>query len=178
MKLVICDDNLKDLNELESLLIKYENHQSEICFEIERFSDSSTLLHKSQHNEAADIYILDVIMSQITGIDLENEIRKNNALSTIIYVTTSDVFAMDAYNIHTLRYLLKPIKENNFNEALDHTLSHMNARSDSVYAVKTKNRAGIYPIFPNRIYRKYFPETEHLFDKRGNSNKHLYSEIL
>lgn len=149
MKLVICDDNLKDLNELESLLIKYENHRSDICFEIEKFSDSSTLLHKLQHNEAADIYILDIIMSQTTGIDLGNEIRKTNALSTIIYVTTSDVFAMDAYNIHALRYLLKPIKENNFNEALDYTLSHMNAKSDSVYVVKTKT--GLESILYSQI---------------------------
>ena len=138
MKLVICDDNLKDLNELERLLIKYGNHRPDICFEIEKFSDSSTLLHKLQHNETADIYILDIIMAQITGIDLGYEIRKNNALSIIIYVTTSDVFAMDAYNIHALRYLLKPIKEKNFFEALDYTLFHLNARNDSVYVVKTK----------------------------------------
>lgn len=149
MKLVICDDNLKDLNELESLLIKYGNHRSDICFEIEKFSDASTLLHKLQHSEAADIYILDIIMSQITGIDLGNEIRKNNALSIIIYVTTSDVFAMDAYNIHALRYLLKPIEENIFFEALDYTLSHMAARSDSVYVVKTK--AGLKSILYSQI---------------------------
>ena len=138
MKLVICDDNQKDLDELENLLIKYGNHRSDICFEIEKFSDASTLLHKLQHHETADIYILDIIMSQITGIDLGNEIRKNDALSIIIYVTASDVFAMDAYNIHALRYLLKPVEENAFFEALDYTLSHMDARRDSVYVVKTK----------------------------------------
>ncbi len=149
MRFVICDDNLKDLNELESLLIKYGNHRSDICFEIKKFSDASALLQKLQYNETADIYILDIIMSQITGIDLGNEIRKNNALSIIIYVTASDAFAMDAYNIHALRYLLKPIKENNLFEALDYTLSHIDVRNDSVYVVKTK--AGLESILYSQI---------------------------
>lgn len=149
MKLVICDDNLKDLNELEGLLIKYGNHRSDICLELEKFSDVSTLLQKLQHNETADIYILDIIMSQITGIDLGYEIRKNNALSIIIYISTSDAFAMDAYNIHALRYLLKPIKENNLFEALDYTLSHIDARNDSVYVVKTN--AGLESILYSQI---------------------------
>ena len=88
-------------------------------------------------------------MSQITGIDLGYEIRKNNALSIIIYISTSDAFAMDAYNIHALRYLLKPIKENNLFEALDYTLSHIDARNDSVYVVKTN--AGLESILYSQI---------------------------
>lgn len=144
MKLVICDDDPKDLHELESLLVKYSDRRPSVCFDIEMFSDASALLHKLQHKDTADIYILDIIMSQLTGIDLGNEIRKNNSQSIIIYVTTSEVFAMDAYNIHALRYLLKPIKEEKFFEALDYTLFRMDTKKECIFLVKTK--AGLESI--------------------------------
>ena len=109
MQLVICDDNLKDLTELENLLQKYSGRCQEIRFEVGRFSDPSLLLHNIQTGQLADIYPLDILMSKMTGIDLGNEIRKSNRKSVIIYVTSSDGFAIDAYGLHAARYLLKPV---------------------------------------------------------------------
>ncbi len=145
MQLVICDDDKKDLMELERLLLKYNAGCPNIPFEIEKFTDASLLLHKIQQKITADIYILDIIMSRITGIDLGSEIRKNNSKSIIIYATASDDFALDAYDIHAVRYLLKPIKENNFFEALDYALSQIDVKKEPVYLVKTKDGLASVP---------------------------------
>lgn len=77
-------------------------------------------------------------MSKITGIDLGAQIRKTNTKSIIIYVTTSDGFALDAYDIHAIRYLLKPVLKSSFFEAIDSALSYLNIKEESVYLVKTK----------------------------------------
>lgn len=138
MQLVICDDDPKDLKELERLLLKYKSFRSDARFKIEKYSDTSALLNKIEKKETADLYILDIIMSQMTGIDLGNEIRKINNKSILIYVTASDGFALDAYNVHAIRYLLKPIEENKLFEALDYALLHINDDKNSVYLVKTK----------------------------------------
>ena len=137
MRLVICDDEPRDLDELERLLLNYGSCRFGVRFEIEKFSDASALLHKIQKNEIAEIYILDIVMSRMTGIDLGSQIRKNNSRSALIYVTASDDFAMDAYNVHAIRYLLKPVAENKLFEALDYALSRMESRKDA-YPVKIK----------------------------------------
>ncbi len=139
MKLVICDDNFDDLANLEQLLQRYRLRCPGIRFETECFSDAALLLQKIQTEAPADIYILDIILSGLNGIDLGNEILRNSGKSIIIYVTSSDSFALDAYDIHAVRYLLKPVAESRLFEALDYALSHLDSGRQSLYLVKTRN---------------------------------------
>lgn len=149
MKFVICDDNTECLSELEKLLLKYSARCKDIPFQIEKFSDASLLLHNIQENKPADIYILDIVMSNITGIDLGREIRKKSDKSIIIYITTSESFALDAYDILAIRYLLKPVTEERFFEALAYALSQMEPNRQRTFLVKTKN--GLESIPYNEI---------------------------
>ena len=43
MRIVICDDTLKDLIKLEKLLLKYSSYYSDMNFEIEKYSDAALL---------------------------------------------------------------------------------------------------------------------------------------
>ena len=138
MRIVICDDNIKDLIELEKLVLKYSACYPDRQFEVEKFSEGEVLQQEFQNKGQADIYILDIVMSGISGIDLGNQIRKNNQKSIIIYVTTSDDFALDAYDIHAIRYLLKPVKEEDFFEAMDYALTNIYVSEGAAFMVKTK----------------------------------------
>ncbi len=139
MRLVICDDNVQDLAKLEGLLQRYCARRPGVYLEIERFTEASLLLHKIQEEKPADLYLLDIVMSKITGIDLGNEIRKKSSRSMIIYVTASDGFALEAYDVHAVRYLLKPVDEGRLFEALEYALTHLDTPREPAYVVKTKN---------------------------------------
>ncbi len=139
MKIVVCDDNTKDLVQLENLLLNYDKNYLDSRFEIEKYSDAALLSKKIKTNDLADIYILDIIMSKISGIDLGDEIRKRDTRPAIIYVTTSDEFALDAYDIHAVRYLLKPLDKETFFEALDYALSSQDGKKGAPFLIKTKN---------------------------------------
>lgn len=139
MKIAICDDSMKDLITLEGMLETYKKLNPNAAFQVEKFSDSSALYEKIQKKELADIYILDILMSQTSGIDLGNEIRKVSNENAIIYITSSDDFAMDAFHIHAVRYLLKPVQEMQFFEALDYAFSYTELKKGPLYPIKTKN---------------------------------------
>ncbi len=149
MQLVICDDNVQNLMELETLLLKYSARFPDVSFDMEKFSDASVLLHKIQEEKLADLYILDIVMSRITGIDLGREIRKRSEKSIIIYITASDSFALDAYDILAIRYLLKPVKEDRFFEAMDYALSHIDSKKEPLFPVKTKT--GLVSVLRQQI---------------------------
>lgn len=138
MKIVICDDNMEDLLHIEKLLQKYADCLPEIDFNIEKYSDSSKLYNRIQQKELADIYLLDMVMSHKTGIDIATQLRKTGSDSVVICITSSDDFALDAYQVHAARYLLKPVREPDFFEALDYALSHMETKKGPVYLVKTR----------------------------------------
>lgn len=139
MKITICDDSIKDLLKIEKLLLKYQSLHPNKDFELEKFSDPSRVYQKILEGKLTDIYILDMLMPRRTGIDLGKQIRMSSHESVIIYITASDDYALDAYEVHAVRYLLKPIDEYKLYEALDYALSYTKVKSESMYLIKTQN---------------------------------------
>ena len=138
MKITICDDSIKDLLHTEKLLLKYKSLHPDKDFELEKFSDPSRLYQRISAGKLTDIYILDMLMPRRTGIDIGNLIRTSGCESVIIYITSSEDYALDAYGVHAVRYLLKPIDENRLFEALDYSFSYAKLRVDSLCLIKTK----------------------------------------
>lgn len=147
MKVVICDDCMEDLKTVEDLLAEYERAFPGEKFVAEKFSDASVLYQKISQNELADIYILDMIMPEKNGIDIGSLLEKAGK-SVVIYITSSDDFALEAYGVHAVRYLVKPVREEIFFEAMDYAVSYMKALRNNPcgdapyreprYPVKTK----------------------------------------
>lgn len=149
MRIVICDDNVIDLDIIEELLRQYmETREITGCY-VEKFSDPSVLSQKMEDGEVADIYLLDMIMSEKTGIDIGRQLRDMGCENAIIYITASMDYALDAFHVHAVRYLLKPLNQNDLSEALDYVLAHMSVKSDPLYLIKTKD--GIIHVPYSRI---------------------------
>lgn len=149
MKITVCDDSIKDLLDIEKLLIKYRNRYPDKAFELEKYSDPSRLYHRITEGKLTDIYILDMLMPRRTGLDLGRQIRATGNDNVIIYITSSEDYALDAYEVRAVRYLLKPVDEGRFFEALDYALSYTNAKAEPTYMIKTKN--GLLPMAYSKI---------------------------
>lgn len=104
-----------------------------------KYTDALLLYREIKEKESADIYILDLLMDGKTGIDLGLEMRRSGGKSEIIYITSSDDFALDAYGVHAGRYLLKPVKKVDFFEALDHAISCVGVEEEALFLVKTRD---------------------------------------
>lgn len=138
MKIVVCDDCVEDLQYIEGLLQKYTKSASSAGFVVDKYIDAATLYDRIQEGERAESYILDMIMAERTGIDIGSLIRKAGGDSVIIYITSSDDYALEAYGVHAVRYLLKPVSEESFFEAMDSALSSLKGRRRLMFIVKTK----------------------------------------
>lgn len=139
MKIAICDDSIEDLLAIEKLLLNYKEQYPGRGFEVEKFSDSSLLSRRIAEGKMADIYILDMLMTGQTGIELGNQIRKSGCENVIIYITSSDDFALDAYGVRAVRYLLKPVGREQLFEALDYALFYTQIKKEPLFLVKTKD---------------------------------------
>ncbi|WP_353152663.1 LytTR family DNA-binding domain-containing protein [Herminiimonas fonticola] len=60
---------------------------------------------------APDIVLLDVQMPGMTGIEMAAHLAQNEAAApAIIFVTAYDEYALQAFEVHALDYLLKPVR--------------------------------------------------------------------
>jgi two-component system LytT family response regulator len=66
-----------------------------------------------------DLVFLDIQMPELTGFDVLGRLDKSR-LPMIIFVTAFDQYALKAFEIHALDYLLKPFTDMRFFEALNH----------------------------------------------------------
>jgi two-component system, LytTR family, response regulator len=66
-----------------------------------------------------DLAFLDIQMPGLSGLDVAETWRSEGRLPVIVFVTAFDTFAVDAFRLHALDYLTKPIDAVRFSESLE-----------------------------------------------------------
>lgn len=59
-----------------------------------------------------DLIVLDIFMSDMTGVDLARTIRETDETVKLAFCTSSNEFASESYEVNAQYYLHKPITEN------------------------------------------------------------------
>ncbi|MQA31097.1 MAG: response regulator [Luteitalea sp.] len=76
---------------------------------------------------APDLLFLDIQIPEIDGIDLARTIQSSGA-PAVVFVTAYDEYAVRAFEVHALDYLLKPFSAELFRSALGHAREHVTKR--------------------------------------------------
>ena len=74
-----------------------------------------------------DLLFLDIQMPGMDGFDVLSHIELER-IPAIIFVTAYDAYALKAFDVHALDYLLKPFTDERFREALARAKSHVELR--------------------------------------------------
>ena len=114
----ICDDEKSSAAEAAELLERYRKAHEGLEFRVDIFYNSLDFLGAIE-KKLYDIYFLDIYIDKINGIELAENIRKNNEEAQIIFMTSSNAFYKEAFRINAVHYLEKPILEEDFFEAMD-----------------------------------------------------------
>jgi two-component system, LytTR family, response regulator len=72
-----------------------------------------------------DVVFLDIEMPGTTGLEVAHEIQ-NNSKPHLIFVTAHEQYAIDAFKVHALDYLVKPICEERIYEVLQRVMDQTN----------------------------------------------------
>lgn len=75
---------------------------------------------------APDLVFLDVQMPDLNGFEVLEQLSPGE-LPFVIFLTAHDRYAVDAFKVHALDYLLKPIDERRFVDSLERARGQMNA---------------------------------------------------
>ena len=70
-----------------------------------------------------DLVFLDIQMPGMNGFDVIEHLQSDN-MPMIVFVTAFDEFAVDAFKVHAVDYVLKPIDEQRLEEAVNRALAH------------------------------------------------------
>jgi two-component system LytT family response regulator len=74
-----------------------------------------------------DLLFLDIQMPEVDGLDLARTIQSSGT-PAVVFVTAYDEYALRAFEVHALDYLLKPFSAERFRSALGHAREHVSRR--------------------------------------------------
>ena len=110
LRVLIVDDELLARQRLEDLLAK----KNEV--ELIGMAVNGPQAVEAIRSQAPDLVFLDVQMPGLTGIDVVREIGPER-MPAVIFVTAYDHYALKAFEVAALDYLLKPFEDERFEQA-------------------------------------------------------------
>lgn len=182
LKIAVCDDEQVWLEHTASMLQEYYRGRCETPAKIHIFASVYDLLESVDDNAGFDLYILDVVMPELSGIQLGARLRKLDERGLIVYLTTSKDFALDAYEVEPLHYLIKPVEKEKLFAVLDKATAILTARRNKAISVKSKD--GIQQIlFDDILYVEFAERSCHYYLKDGsvvvaNQLRASFTEIM
>jgi two-component system LytT family response regulator len=79
--------------------------------------------------EAPDLVFLDVLLPDLDGLQVARSL--NGEVGELIFVTDRDEYALRAFEVHALDYLLKPVNRDRLHAAVAYARSVLRGRRDS-----------------------------------------------
>lgn len=137
LRIAVCDDLPDQLEAMATYIndfIELNAHDAEVC----QFEHPDELLTACER-ERFHIYILDIVMPMINGIEVGKEIRRLDREGQIIYATTEPSFALEAFSSNPIDYLLKPVDKERLFQTLELAISKVKTGEENIIAIKTKD---------------------------------------
>lgn len=143
--IAFCDDDMETLTHLRSLADKYCARRGR-ALDCAAFQSPLELLAAAEQGVRFDVLFLDILMPGQNGMDAAAELRALNADTKIIFLTTSDEYAVRSYSVGAYFYQLKPIEEDAFFRLMDSVLDQCDKEDGSSLILQSKDGVRRVPL--------------------------------
>lgn len=134
-KLIIADDETPARNRLRDLL----SDISEVQILAEAKNGREVIQLVNAH--LPDVILLDIRMPQMDGIETAQHLQKLDKPPAVIFTTAYDNYALQAFELSAIDYLLKPIR-----------LERLKTAINKARALQPKQLEAIAPLSPKRSH--------------------------
>jgi len=149
IKVIIIDDERLAREEVKRALKNYEDFV--LIGEAENADDAKVLIEK----EMPDLIFLDIQMPEKSGFDL---LELLDYVPAVLFITAYDQYAIQAFEVNALDYLMKPIREERFAKAIQKIRDTIQLKS-SLNDTEAKDRK----IFIKDGEKRFFIQLDEIY---------------
>lgn len=147
IKVIIVDDEQPAIEELNYILSKYDEIDV-----VGKYNDPIQALESIKSCQP-DVVFLDISMPEMDGFMLAQQIINMNLNINIIFATAYNEYAVKAFEINAIDYILKPLDD----ERLKITVSKIKDRVDYDFKQNNKNIEKVIESPINKLKTKKIP---------------------
>lgn len=169
MNIVICDDQINEIENIKQIVSEYAKAHPELLIKITCFLNPLDMLDYINRNGVPDIALLDICMPGVLGTEVAKELQSKGEDNTdIIFLTTSSDFAVEAFALHVNDYLTKPFTKERLSDTLDRIIEKRNKRLYvPVVCGREIHRVDLYQV----LYMESRNHTIEIYLKSGKNIK-------
>lgn len=130
MRIAICDDE-RTLTETAAALAERWSRDRGVPCAVRTFSSGRQLLFETAGSYPFDLLLLDIDLGEegLSGLDVARRVRETDRNTAIAFLTSHPEHVFAGYEVSALRYLMKPVAEDNLFPLLDLVLSRLGRAS-------------------------------------------------
>ena len=163
MRILICDDEIKNVNTLQTYVEEYMINHS-VAFEIETATNPANVV---KSDAVYDLVFLDIEMPELDGFKLARELKERNSKVVIFFVTAFDEYQDDAMDLQVFRFFEKPFDVKRLYSSLDKAMEYIDGAYVDVFIYNNKEHQRI--LVDDIIYIKRENRKTYIFTKDGES---------
>lgn len=145
---VICDDQAEILRDVAQKLndLNLEEIGGIMCFQHADFMIGEL----EERRFEAGVFIIDMKLAEMSGIDLGEKILRLHPNSQIIFMSGYDDYFEDAYEIEHCFFLKKPVAEEKLEKAVRRAIKNLGTKKENFFYAE--NKSGQYVIDCSEIF--------------------------
>lgn len=148
--IAICDDDITFCKKMSALIQNYLVDKHLIAKQ-HLYTNGKFLIEDVKNNMYFDIFILDIEMPNITGIDIARKIREHLNETIIIFVTSHLQYTITSFELEIFRYIPKESLNSLLPIALHAAFTKLNCQEGKYYSIINSRRA-VKIFFKDIIY--------------------------
>lgn len=149
IQVIIVDDERLSREELKRALKEYDDFV--LIGEAENADEAKDLIE----TKMPDLIFLDIQMPEKSGFDL---LESLDNVPAVLFTTAYNQYAVQAFEVNALDYLMKPIREERFAKAIEKIRNTINLKS-SLNSFETKDRK----IFIKDGEKRFFIQLDEIY---------------
>lgn len=123
-RIAICDDE-ETFRNLMRDQVEVILQEKGVEFSIDLFPSGKALLsYLGEQAMSFDLIFLDIVMEDLIGIEVAKKIREQSKRVSLVFVTSTDQFVFDGYEVQAMQYLLKPMNHIKLHKILQDDLKN------------------------------------------------------
>lgn len=135
VKVAICEDEEVQRDYLRALVAEWAQSSGIPC-EADGYVSAEQLIYSLDGSFPHQIYILDIQMGKMNGMELARKIRSEDSQATILFLTGLKDYALEGYEVGAVRYLIKPVKKEELFGILDEAVKREKETSTACFLLE------------------------------------------
>lgn len=173
LSIAIVEDEKVYADHLSGMIESWSKNK-DVPIKINFFFGANSFVQAFSQNGSMDAVFLDIYLKDGNGMDIARQIRKYDPFVPIAFITRSNEFVGQGYDVWAMHYLIKPVSYPDVEQCMDRVVQLRRQNAEHTFSFKSD---GVVRVLPCKNIL-YFQSQQHYIEIHEMNGLHRFRENI